>query len=122
MENLKEASLAVMTLFYLLGGINHLLNPGQYLAMMPPWLPAPEVLNYLSGLVEIAVAILFWLPAYRRIAAYVTIAMLTAFLSVHIYHIQIGGLPGINGVPAWGLWLRLIFQSAFMVWAWWHRE
>lgn len=121
---LKKISLVLLTAFFGYGGVNHFLNPDFYLNMMPPYFPEPAFLNYASGAAEIVVAILFWLPAYRKIASYTTIAMLISFLTVHIYHIQVGGvLPNVaEAIPIWGLWLRIVMQFVFMLWAWWHRK
>lgn len=121
---LKKISLVLITAFFGLGGINHFLNPAFYLNLMPPYFPMPELLNYASGAVEILVAILFWIPAYRKIASYTTIAMLISFFTVHIYHLQIGGvLPdGTVFLSMWGLWFRIAMQFVFILWAWWHRK
>jgi uncharacterized membrane protein len=122
MKTLKTFSLLIMTAFYAVGGINHFVNPQVYPPMMPPYLPMPEVLHLVAGGVEIAVAIMFWIAPLRRWAAYVTIALLAAFLTVHVYHLQLGAFPGNPDIPTWGLWVRLVFQGLFMAWAWWHRK
>ncbi len=120
---LKKISLVVMCLFYGYAGLNHFLSPSFYLGMMPPYFPFPEFLNYLSGGVEIIVAILFFFPAYRKIASYTTIAMLISFFTVHIYHIQVGGvMEGMPPIPIWGLWFRIVMQFVLIAWAWWHRK
>ena len=53
MSRAKTILLWLMAFFYVFGGFNHLMNPGFYLAIMPPDLPNPEWLNVLSGLAEI---------------------------------------------------------------------
>ncbi len=111
-----------MTAFYAFAGINHFRSPEMYVTMMPPYLPAPEILHLVAGGVEILVAIMFWVTALRKWASYLTIALLVAFLSVHIYHLQIGGLPGQPDLPPWGLWVRLGLQGVLIMWAWWHRK
>jgi uncharacterized membrane protein len=118
----KKISLAVMALFYFGGGVNHLVNPDVYVAIMPPSIPSPYFMQGLAGVVEIAVALGFVVPKTRLIAAVTTIAMLGAFMSVHIYHLQLGGVPGAPQVPLWALWIRVPLQFAFGAWAWWHRR
>jgi uncharacterized membrane protein len=122
MNTFKTISRVLMSLFYLGGGINHFISPQTYVPLMPPYLPNPELLQAIAGGVEIVVAIGFWIPRFRYAVALVTIAMLTAFMTVHVYHLQLGQVPGIPTVPMWVLWARVPMQFAFAAWAWWHRK
>ena len=48
-------------------GIGHLLRPEEFLQQVPPYLPGPEALVALSGVVEIGLALaLLVLPRHRR--------------------------------------------------------
>ena len=38
--------------FFVLAGANHFITPAPYLAMMPPWLPAPALLVIVSEAYE----------------------------------------------------------------------
>ncbi|MFC0588762.1 DoxX family protein [Novosphingobium aquiterrae] len=44
----------VLALFYLLAGVIHLANPAPFLTIMPPWVPAPELVVALTGIAELA--------------------------------------------------------------------
>jgi uncharacterized membrane protein len=57
MSRVKTILLYVMAAFYVFAGYNHLVNPEFYLAIMPPNLPEPELLNLLSGLAEIVLGV-----------------------------------------------------------------
>ena len=113
--------IAVGTLSALLiaSGILHLLRPGVYLPMMPPYLPAPLPLVYLSGVFEIAGGVGMLLPWTRRWAGLGVIALLIAIFPANI-HIAMNDIPVAgHDVPLWGhlLWLPL---QAVMIWmAWW---
>jgi uncharacterized membrane protein len=122
MPTLKQVSLALMSLFYFGAGLNHFLNPATYVSIMPPYIPMPELMQAVAGGVEILVAIAFWIPRTRFLSALVTIAMLAAFMTVHVYHLQLGQLPGVPDVPLAVLWARVPLQFAFAAWAWWHRR
>lgn len=52
---LPVGSWIVVTLFSL-SGVLHLMNPEGFLWLMPPWLPEPILLIYLSGLAELVAA------------------------------------------------------------------
>ncbi|GAB4420613.1 MAG: DoxX family protein [Bacteroidia bacterium] len=115
-----RGSRVVMILFYLLGGINHFVNPGFYLLLIPGYLPWPDLLNILSGIFEVGLALALILPRTRRLAAWGIIAMLVAFIPAHIHLIQIGGCVA-EGlcIPLWVVWARLVvIHPLLMAWAW----
>lgn len=107
----------VLTVFMVAAGANHFLSPGPYLGMMPPQLPAPLALVYVSGVAEIAGGLGLILPATRRLAAWGLIALFIAIfpanLNMAIHHLPLGDHP----VPAWALWARLPLQLVLIAWA-----
>lgn len=62
------------------------MNPDFYLPLMPDALPAHKPLIYLSGLVELAVAIGLFLPSeqLQTLAVWGVIGLLVVFTPVHI--------------------------------------
>ena len=56
-EKVKRSvgSWVVITAF-LLSGTLHLINPSGFMFLMPPWLPEPILLIYLSGIAELLAA------------------------------------------------------------------
>ena len=46
---LRAALLILLAVLFVLAGLNHFLHPATYLAMLPPYLPYPDVLNYIIG-------------------------------------------------------------------------
>ena len=75
----------LLAIAFVLAGINHFLNPAFYLRMMPPVLPAPLILIYLSGVFEIALGILLLIPRFTRFAARGLIVLLIAVFPANIY-------------------------------------
>jgi uncharacterized membrane protein len=110
-----------MAAFYCFAGFNHLMNPGFYLAIMPPDLPNPEWLNVLSGLAEIVLGVYILEPRVRVLAAWGIIALLIAVFPANLY-VALNNLgpdgPGSGNATA--NWIRLPFQVVFIVWAWWY--
>lgn len=104
-----------MALLYVAAGVNHFYRPGFYLNIMPPWIPAHEFLVQLSGVAEILLGIGVLLEPTRRMSAWLIIAMLVAFMPVHI-HMVLNAAS--YDVPLWALWLRLPLQAALAWWAW----
>ena len=42
-----------MTLFYIMAGTNHFINPDWYVRIVPPILPFKTAIVYISGILEI---------------------------------------------------------------------
>ena len=121
MENLKRGSLYLLALFLVFGGFNHLMNPGFYVAIMPPELPNPEWLNVLSGLAEIVLGVFVLEPRVRVICAWGIIALLIAIFPANMYAATNAiGPDGPGTANATAAYVRLPFQALFILWAWWY--
>ncbi|MGI9171740.1 MAG: DoxX family protein [Chthoniobacterales bacterium] len=112
---LSRAALAV---FFVFAGVMHFIAPEKYLAIVPPILPWPLALIYLSGAAEIAggLGVLFRLT--RREAGVGLIALLVAVFPANIYGALHGMRIGDWEVPTWMLWTRLPLQALLIWWVW----
>lgn len=117
MKKIKVILLYLLVLFYVAMGVMHLLNPNQYLPMMPAWMPAHTFLIYFSGVVEIVLGMLLLPLKTRVLSAKIIIAMLMVyFFAIHIpqsvdfYQTKNEGFVGSI--------VRLPFQFLFIAWAW----
>lgn len=107
--------LYVMACLYLLAGLNHFRNPKVYTRIIPPALPAPKLLNILSGLAEIILAITLCLPATSKWAAWGIIILLIAVFPANIY--MYTNKKAAQALPTWVLLVRLPLQFVLMGWA-----
>lgn len=105
-----------MAFFYFGAGVNHFISPETYIAFMPPYIPAHLEMIYLSGVAEIAFAVLLLFKKTRSFAAWGIIAMLIVFFAVHIYMLQERHTL-FSDVPEWLLWFRIPLQFLFIFWA-----
>ena len=121
MSRTKRALLWVMSAFYVSGGVYHLVNPGFYLPMMPPYLPWHRELVFVSGVAEIVLGIAVLVPGLRHLAALGIIALLIAVFPANLHnamhHVPLAGAT--HGLGMWN-WVRLPFQAIFIAWAWWY--
>ncbi len=123
MNRTKRILLWVMAAFYVASGLNHLVNPDFYVAIIPPELPEPEWLNLFAGLAEIVLGVYVLEPRVRALAAWGLVALLIAIFPANLYvaleNVRVpGGQPG-AGNPVVN-WLRLPFQALLIAWAWWY--
>ena len=98
---------------------SHFLTPETLVAMMPPFLPAPMALVYISGVAEAVIALGLMVHRTRRPAALAAIALLVAVFPANIYA-AVSGAP-ISNYPESPLyrWLRLPMQFLLIAWACW---
>jgi uncharacterized membrane protein len=117
MSRTKTASKYLLAIFMIGAGTMHFVRTDFYVKIMPPYLPLHRELVYLSGVIEIALAVSLLIPRLSRLAAWGIIALLIAVFPANIYVYQHQEL--IPGSPMLHL-LRLPLQGVFVLWAYWH--
>lgn len=105
----------LMGALYAAAGVNHFVNPDFYVGIMPPYLPWPLALVYLSGVAEVVLGLGVCVKPTQRVSAWLIVAMLVAFLPVHVH--MLVNAEQFAGVPLWALWLRFPIQGLLIYWA-----
>ncbi len=118
MTKLKLLLKYILALFFVLAGLNHFRVPDFYVNIIPPYLPSPLLLVYVSGFFEIVFGVLLLLPKYSSMAAWGLIALLIAVSPANI-HMAINPELYPNYSPA-VLWARLPLQLILILWAYWY--
>jgi len=105
---------------YIIIGIVHLVTPEKLTYMIPDFLPYPKALVYISGVMEIVLALLLLVPKYQRWVGWLIIGLLLAVFPANI-NVALNHLPAPGGLPAepWYVWSRLAFQPIYIAWVWW---
>lgn len=85
MRTIKHILKWLLGVAFIAAGVLHFMYAEFYLKIMPPALPAPLFLVYLSGVFEMVLGVLFLIPRYTRPAAYGLIALLIAVFPANIY-------------------------------------
>lgn len=116
----RRYALLLMAASYVIVGVVHFTSTAFFVKIMPPWLPAHELLVYLSGVAEIGLGLAVLPPRTRRLAGFGIIALLIAVFPANIHMaIEAERFAQEMQTPAWTLYLRLPFQLVFAVWALW---
>jgi len=106
--------LYLMGLLYVLAGVNHFVSPKFYLKIMPPYLPYHEFLVAASGLAEIVLGVMLFIPATRSWAAWGIILLLIAVFPANLY---MAYAPEFQEMSPWFRWCRLPIQLLLIWWA-----
>ena len=108
---------ALVFLWFFVGGIAHFAATEIEMRMVPPVFPWPREAVLLSGVLELLGAFaLLWRPTRR--AAGIGLFLLTiAVTPAHFYMLQRPEL--FPAIPLWALWLRLPVQAALLWLIYW---
>ncbi|MDR3681559.1 MAG: DoxX family protein [Flavipsychrobacter sp.] len=106
----------LMVLLYVVAGVNHFINTPVYMSIMPPWLPYPKMLVYISGICEALFGILLLPVSTRRIAAWLIILLLIAVFPANIQTTLNYGRQ--HDIHFWISAVRLPLQMVLIWWAW----
>lgn len=113
----QKTSLVLIALMFIAAGVLHFAQPNVFTKIVPPYLPAPLELVYLSGVFELLGGVGILMPKFRRLAGWGLIALLIAVFPANIQMlIQANDYPSI---PYWTLVARLPMQFALIAWVWW---
>jgi uncharacterized membrane protein len=103
-----------MALLYAAAGANHLIHPEVYRQIMPEWVPLHEAMIFISGIFEIAFALMLLFPLTRRISAWLIILLLIAVFPANIQMM----LDYLHEHKP-GLWLTVLRLPLQFVLIWW---
>ena len=85
----------------------------------PPWLPAPLLLVYVSGVCEVLGGLGALLPQTRSLAGWGLVALLIAVFPANVHMAVESERWVAEGTPLWALYARLPLQLVLIAWAWW---
>ncbi|HMA35979.1 MAG TPA: DoxX family membrane protein [Chloroflexia bacterium] len=122
MHRLKAWLKLPFAALFIVSGIGHFVQSSSYLRLMPPALPYPLALVYVSGVIEGGLGVLLLIPRTQRWAAGALIPTLLAIFPANIYAATTAGTAheAMPGVPVWLAWLRLPVQFVLIAWAYWY--
>ncbi|MCG2431786.1 DoxX family protein [Aequorivita xiaoshiensis] len=105
----------LMGILLVLAGMNHFRKPKLYERIMPPYIPAHSTMVMLSGVAEMVLGFMLMNKNSQEMAAWGIIALLIAFIPVHVYMLQ--DKKASMKLPKWVLIVRFPLQLALIYWA-----
>ncbi len=118
-NNRKSISRIVLALLFITAGSAHLAMPAFFESIVPPYLPWPGTLVFISGLAELGLGLaLFASAPVRHWAAWGLIALLIAVFPANIYMAM--HTERFPDIPSAVQWARLPLQALLIAWVYWH--
>lgn len=108
----------LLTLFYGVAGVAHLLATDAMARIVPVWVPDPRAVVIATGLCELAGAVALTVPRSRRAAGWAFAAYAVCVYPANVQH-AIHDLGTGTGLPIWYHAPRLLLQPAIVWWALW---
>lgn len=105
----------LLAIAFVVAGVLHFVVPAYFIAIVPRWLPNPDLLVVLSGLGEIVGGLGLMVARTRRIAGAGLIVLLVAVFPANIQMLHDWRASGGGGWYEVGLWLRLPVQL-LLIW------
>jgi uncharacterized membrane protein len=122
MDKQKELFRVILAIAIIFVGVSHFIIPAPFVKIMPPQLPYPLELVYISGFFEILGGIGLLVPPVSQAAAWGLIALFIAVfpanINMAVNHIKLDHIPDSPWLHA----IRLPFQAVLIAWAWWYTK
>jgi uncharacterized membrane protein len=118
----KELLRVILAVSIIVVGFLHFAVSEPFVKIVPPTLPYPLALVYISGIFEILGGIGLLIPPLSQAAAWGLIILFIAVFPANINQ-AVNQIP-IDGFPdsPWAYYGRLPFQAVLIVWAWWYTQ
>ena len=114
-----EAAAGALGVGLVAAGAMHFVRPALFLAMVPSGLPHPELIVFLSGIVEVGIGILLLTPAWRQVGGWLATLLFLAIWPGSIYVALSGNYPSTPTDSPLYHWLRVPFHLLYVGWALW---
>ena len=107
-------------LFFFVAGIMHFVKVESFAAIVPPLLPFPKIIVWVTGVMEMVFAVGLLLPKYRKLSGFWLAPFLLAVLPANIYMAMYNVPMGEMTTSPVLLWVRVTLQFpliALILWA-----
>lgn len=105
----------IFAIFMVFAGVQHFLKPEFYVSFVPSFFPFTTVIIYVSGIIEIVLGLMLFIPKYVKIGALGIMILMLVFLPIHVWDV-FSDTPAIGSHKA--AIVRLPIQLLFIAIAW----
>jgi uncharacterized membrane protein len=117
MSIIKLIGRVLFAAFFIGAGVSHFTNEAFFTGIVPPYLPWPVALVYVSGVAEIVLGAMLLIPGTSTLAGWGMIALLIAVFPANI-HMAVH--PELYpATPPTALYIRLLLQGVLIALAYW---
>lgn len=114
---LRYLGLAIVFTWFFGGGIAHFTATDFFVSIVPPWVPYPLAAVYISGVIEVVLALLILVPAIRPMAGWGLIVLTLAVTPANIHmYMNPEQFPE---APPEAYAFRLVVQVVLLCLIWW---
>ena len=107
----------IVMVWFVVGGIGHFVLTNMFTSIVPPYVPFPREMVYVTGVLEIAGALAALYKPWRHIAGWCLIALTICVTPVHIQMlIEAEKYRALGPIV---LWARLLMQP-ILIWIIWN--
>lgn len=119
---IKNATIYIMSLLYIVVGIKHFTDTNFFINIVPPYLIFKEEIVYISGFIEILMGLLLIFKKTRKLASWGLIILLIAVFPANIY-LYLSEIPReILEITKEQALIRMPFQIPLIILAYWHSQ
>ena len=117
MSRIKTVVRFLFGAFFIVAGVTHFTNEAFFTSIVPPYLPWPVAIVYVSGVAEIVLGALLMVPSRTVLAGWGLIALLIAVFPANLHMAMNPGLYPTTSPTA--LLIRLPVQGVLIALAYW---
>lgn len=109
-------SYKLLVVIYLAAALIHFIYPPVFIPAIPDFLPFPKVIVFVTGLLEVLLAIGLMTSKFRSKTALLSCFYLVALIPAHI-HVSVNEIEMFGVSNTFLLWLRTLFQIPLIYWS-----
>jgi uncharacterized membrane protein len=119
MSRIKSALCVFFAIFFIAAGVMHFVAVDKFAAIVPPLLPFPKLIVWVTGVMEIGMGVMLLCPHFRPRVGVLLGLFLLAVLPANIY-MAVAEIPFGDSVasPA-ALWMRVALQFPLIAVIFW---